>query len=264
MRSTDAEHRRARLVLNRVTLPRFGSGRRSPPIVVAIEGPNGAGKTTLCHSLARALGVPFCLGTDPAWFTDTLKARMIRDAEWHASALFFLSGCFEQMRLLRQRPQLLVIMDRCFWSTLAVHASQDPQRLRALVALLQPLAPCIEVPQLTLVLEASFATCQTRIAKKPALARALDELNATEAFHAREHEFYRWLSRRTANVIFLNVDEGTVEQVAEWGLQLVRENVSGFRSAVFGRKVAQERRNLKHLGTLAIRSPSARPYRSSC
>src|SRR6266853_1297293 len=113
MSSTGADTKRARRALNRLTLPPFSRGLESTPIVVAIEGPNGAGKTTLCHALARAMGVPFCLGTDPAWFTDTLKGRMIRDAEWHASALFFLSGCFEQMRLLRQRPQPVVIMDRC-------------------------------------------------------------------------------------------------------------------------------------------------------
>ena len=194
-------------------------------MIIAIEGPNGAGKTTLCHALASALGVPFCLGTDPAWFTDILKARMIRDAEWHASALFFLSGCFEQMRLLRQRPQPLVIMDRCLWSTLAVHAAQDLQRLRALLAILRALASFVQVPQITLVLEASFATCQTRIAKKPGLARALDELTATQNFHQREREFYRWLSRQATDVIFMDVDDATAEEAAQQALALVRRKV---------------------------------------
>jgi thymidylate kinase len=223
--SSTAGQSKARLLLNRLRLPRFAQSS-SAPLVVAIEGPNGAGKTTLCHALARSMGVPFCLGTDPAWFTDTLKARMIRDAEWHSSALFFLSGCFEQMRLLRQRPQPLVIMDRCLWSTLAVHAALDVQHLRDLVTLLRPIAPLIHVPHLTVVLEASFATCQTRIAHKPGLARALDELTANKAFHAREGEFYQWLSRRAPNVIFMNVDQGTAKDVAERGLALVRKKLS--------------------------------------
>ena len=242
MSSTAAESKRTRLVLNRLTLPRFSFGQDSP-IVVAVEGPNGAGKTTLCHALARSMGVPFCLGTDPAWFTDTLKARMIRDAEWHASALFFLSGCFEQMRLLRQRPQPIVIMDRCLWSTLAVHAAQDVQHLRALVAMLRPIARFIQGPRLTLVLEASFATCQTRIAKKPGLARALDELTATQAFHQREREFYRWLGRRAPNVIFMNVDKDTEEQVSNRGLELLHKKLSDLRSPTFRRKVAPKASN---------------------
>jgi thymidylate kinase len=210
--------------LNRLSLPHFAKPP-SAPIVAAIEGPNGAGKTTLCQALARTLGVPFCLGTDPAWFTDTLKGRMIRDAEWHASALFFLSGCCEQMRLLGQQRRRLVIMDRCLWSTLAVHAAQDAQRLRALLAVLRPIAPFIQVPRLTVVLEASFETCQRRIARKPGLARALDELTATSEFHSREREFYRWLGRRAPGVIFMNVDEGTEEEVARRGLELLRKKL---------------------------------------
>ena len=229
MSSTAGESKRARLTLNRLRLPRFSVEQASPPIVIAIEGPNGAGKTTVCHALASTLGVPFCLGIDPAWFTDTLKERMIRDADWHASALFFLSGCFEQMRLLRQRRQPLVIMDRCLWSTLAVHAAQDLDRLRALIDMLRPLASLIQVPQLTLVLEASFATCQTRIARKPGLARALDELTATQVFHQQEREFYRWLSRQAPNVVFLNVDEPMEQQVSDKALVMIRRTIAKVR-----------------------------------
>src|SRR5262245_43614313 len=87
-----------------LSLPPFGQKAMAGPIIVAIEGPNGAGKTTLSWALSRKLGVPWCLGTDEAWFTESLKVRMIRDAEWWSSAMFFLSGCLEQMRLLRARP----------------------------------------------------------------------------------------------------------------------------------------------------------------
>src|SRR5262252_8553362 len=73
-----------------LNLPSFGQLSSAGPIVVAIEGPNGAGKTTLSWALSRKLGVPWCLGTDEAWFTESLKVRMIRDAEWWASAMFFL------------------------------------------------------------------------------------------------------------------------------------------------------------------------------
>src|SRR5271165_5710468 len=157
--------------LQSLRLPAFREPSARGPVVVAIEGPNGAGKTTLSWALSRRLGVPWCLGTDEAWFAEPLKVRMIRDAEWHASAMFFLSGCFEQARLLRNHSDRLVIMDRCLWSTLAVHAAESLERLKALIAMLQPVARHIEVPHLTLVLEASFVTCQSRIAQKSGTAR---------------------------------------------------------------------------------------------
>jgi thymidylate kinase len=197
------------------SLPRFRQEPAPRPFIVAIEGPNGAGKTTLSWALSRKLGVPWCLGTDEAWFAEPLKVRMIRDAEWHASAMFFLSGCFEQTRLLANRSDRLVIMDRCLWSTLAVHAAESSSRLQALIAMLQPIADQIRIPQMTLVLEASFDTCQSRISLKSGTARALDQLTATARFHAHERAFYRWLAGQTPTVTFLDTDLLTADQVAD-------------------------------------------------
>lgn len=208
-----------------LSLPRFAEQDPSGQVVVAIEGPNGAGKTTLSWALSRRLGVPWCLGTDEAWFAESLKVRMIRDADWFASAMFFLSGCFEQMRLLRQRSDQLVIMDRCLWSTLAVHGAESLDRLKALITMLEPIAKEIQTPRMTLVLEASFATCQSRIAKKSGTARALDELTATAAFHAREREFYNWLGQKTPGVIFLDA-ERKAEEVADHAMALLQAKLS--------------------------------------
>jgi thymidylate kinase len=210
-----------------LSLPKFRERAASGPVVVAIEGPNGAGKTTLSWALSRRLGVPWCLGTDEAWFAEPLKVRMIRDAEWHASAMFFLSGCFEQLRLLRNRTDQLVIMDRCLWSTLAVHAAESCDRLEAVIAMLRPIAGEIQVPNCTIVLEASFATCQSRISNKSGTARALDELTATAEFHARERAFYQWLSRQTPTVLFLDADQANAEQVADKTLELLKIKLPG-------------------------------------
>jgi thymidylate kinase len=222
MPSLAADRIRQPSALNALALPRFAGPRRAEPRVIALEGPNGAGKSTLCRRLSQALGAPRCLGTDAAWFSPTFKTRMIRDAEWPASVMFFLSGCLEQMRLLRQRDEPLIIMDRSLWSTLAVQASLDPARLRVLLAMLRPIAPQIHVPALTLVLEASFAVCQGRIARKTGAARALDALTAQAAFHAREQEFYRWLGRQRPGVVFLNVDNLAPAEVCARAAALVR------------------------------------------
>ena len=217
------DQERYRLDLEPLHLPRFAGRDASRPFVVALEGANGAGKTTLCRLLSRKLAAPACLGTDKAWFSNSFKTRMIRDAEWFASAMFFLSGCFEQMRVLRGRPDALVLMDRSLWSTLAVHGADSPQRLEALLAMLRPVAAHIHVPDFTLVLEASFETCQSRIARKTSAARLLDDLTATSVFHAREQEFYRWLARQRSEVLFLDANQAGPEDVAKRASALIRE-----------------------------------------
>jgi thymidylate kinase len=148
---------------------------------------------------------------------------MIRDAEWFASAMFFLSGCFEQMRVLRSRRDKLIVMDRSLWSTLAVHGADSLERLELLFAMLRPVAGHIRVPHLTLVLEASITTCQSRIGTKTGTARVLDELTANAEFHAREQEFYRWLSRQRSEVRFLDVDQAPPEAVALQALNLIHQ-----------------------------------------
>jgi thymidylate kinase len=220
--NTTRDHERYRLALEPLLLPSFAARDPTRPFVAALEGANGAGKTTLCDLLARGLSASACLGTDAAWFSDSFKTRMIRHAEWFASAMFFLSGCFEQMRVLRDHPHSLVIMDRSLWSTLAVHGAESPERLAALLAMLRPIASRIHVPDLTLVLDANFETCHARIARKSGTARLLDALTADAAFHAREQEFYRWLARQRPEVRFVDANDGGPEQIAERASALIQ------------------------------------------
>jgi len=219
----DEEARRYREALARLDLPAFAPLVSGPPFVVALEGPNGVGKSTLGQGLAEGLGVPVKLGTDDAWFSEPFKVRMIRDADWYSSAMFFLSGCFEQMRLLRSYRDRVVVLDRCLWSTLAVHAAERVERLEAVIAMLRPVSTEIQVPDLTIVLDASFATCQARIANKTGIARVLDDLTGTAVFHAREREFYRWLSNRARGIRFLDADGASPAEVVARALAIVQE-----------------------------------------
>ena len=210
-------------VLASLALPRFADHPFPRPLVVALEGPNGAGKTTLSRLLADRFAAPACMGTDSDWLSDAFKVRMIRDAEWFSAAMFFFSGCCEQMRVLRGAAHPLVIMDRSLWSTLAVHGGEDAQRLGRLLDMLRPVAGQIQVPDLTLVLETSFATCQSRIARKSGVARLLDEATATAEFHAHEQEFYRWLSRQRPEVRLLDANEAGPEELAKQAAALISE-----------------------------------------
>lgn len=218
-----------RLALERLCLPVFAGRDASRPFVVALEGANGAGKSTLCRLLAHRFDAHACLGTDEAWLSKPFKTRMIRDAEWFVSALFFLSGCLEQMRVLRDCPNPLVIMDRSLWSTLAVHSAGSPERLETLLAILRPVAAQIQLPHLTLVLETNFDACQSRIARKSGVARRLDDLTANPAFHAREREFYRWLAHQRPEVLLLDANQAGPETMAEQASVLIRARAGGQR-----------------------------------
>jgi thymidylate kinase len=90
--------------------------------------------------------------------------------------------------------------------------------------MLKPIASAVQIPQLTVILEASFPTCQSRIARKPADARALDELTARTEFHAREEVFYRWLMEQAPNLELVDVNEAGPEEVANKVLTVFRRH----------------------------------------
>ena len=204
------------------TLPALAEPAVAGPFIVALEGANGAGKSTLCQRLARRLDASACMGTDAAWLAESFKVPMIRDAEWFVSALFFLSGCLEQMRRLQSSPSGLLIMDRSLWSTLAVHAAEDPERLATLLAMLRPVASRIQVPHLTLVLDADYATCQGRISRKAGVDRLLDDLTGHAAFHARERAFYQWLALQRPEVRWLDATPSDPEAVADQAVACIQ------------------------------------------
>jgi thymidylate kinase len=97
--------------------------------------------------------------------------------------------------------------------------------------MIRPIAQNIQIPHITLVLEASFSTCQERISNKTGTARALDQLTANAGFHAREREFYRWLGRQTPTVSFLETDERNPEEVVASALLAVKTRLDAIHEA---------------------------------
>jgi pyruvate kinase len=191
--------------------------------LVAIEGPNGTGKTRLCALLGPALGAATLRGVPAGWEDSALKLRMIRDADWLAAAMYFLSGVIESSRQAAQSGAKLQVMDRSLWSTLAVHYAHDPARMEILLPLFELAADRLAVPDLTIVLEADAATCRQRTARKSAAEQEFDAASPSdEAFHRREREFYHWLSDQGFNVIFLDATQGTLQDVCCRAVELVR------------------------------------------
>jgi thymidylate kinase len=207
-------------------LPQSLAASLGRPQVVAIEGPNGAGKSHLCSLLGSRLGIPCLRGVPAEWESPAIKLRMIRDADWLASAMYFLSGVIESSREVARAKADLQIMDRSLWSTLAVHFASDPCRLQRLLPLLELAADRLKAPDLTIVLEATPETCCQRIARKSAGEQQLDGVGlADREFQRREREFYRWLAAQWPNVEFVPTDLREPEDVYQQAAALIRESL---------------------------------------
>jgi pyruvate kinase len=218
-------HEVQRLEAKSRRLPRSLAPRGNGSKVVAVEGPNGAGKTLLCSMLSKQLGIPGIRGVPAGWENASLKLHMIREADWLASAMYFLAGVIEVSREVSQSDAKLQVMDRGLWSTLAVHVARDPQRLECLLSLLDLAADRLRAPDLTIVLEASAATCRRRIAGKSGSERAFDDAGPKDGdFFRREREFYHWLAEQGAKVVFLSVDQSNPEDVCRRAAELIRES----------------------------------------
>jgi thymidylate kinase len=210
-----------------VELPRSLAASLGRPYVIAVEGPNGSGKSLLCRLLGERLGLPSLRGVPAAWEEPAAKLRMIRDADWLASALYFLSGVIETSREAARGPGETKVMDRSLWSTLAVHYAHDPDRLGVLMPLVDLAAEHLKAPDLTIVLEASPGTCRRRIAGKAAAEQGFDEAAPADGeFHRREREFYRWIAGQWPKVVFIDTDgidaETVYRQAADRVGELVR------------------------------------------
>jgi pyruvate kinase len=213
-----------RLQNARRRLPRSLAAASGSPPVVAIEGPNGVGKSSLCTLLGERMGLPALRGVPAGWEDSSLKLQMIRDADWLASAMYFLSGVIEASRQSSDGTGKLRVMDRSLWSTLAVHYAHDPARLERLLPLVELAADRVKVPNLTIVLEASMDTCRRRISSKSAYEKELDSVGgADENFHARERQFYHWLAGEGPKVVFLDAEGDDPEDVYRRAAEVIRK-----------------------------------------
>ena len=134
-----------------------------------------------------------------------MKMRMIRDADWMASAFYFFSGTMELTRELmplfqRQLALSTVCLDRSLWSTLAVHVGHDPSRLTNLMLMLESMGGHVCVPNKTIVLIASPETLRRRVSEKDPSERIFDELTQNYDYLERESAFYYWLREAVAEI----------------------------------------------------------------
>jgi deoxyadenosine/deoxycytidine kinase len=213
--------------------PRNSFSGGSTPLI-AIEGGNGVGKTTLIERI-RAMHPDWTIrrGVPDAWMEPQMKMRMIRDADWMASAFYFLSGSMELTReltlLFQQKISLpTVCLDRSLWSTLAVHVGHDPSRLADFMPMLQLMGGHVCIPNKTVVLTASPETLRRRISEKNPSERVFDELTQNYDYWEQELAFYHWLREAVAEVgltqfqiEIVNTDDLSSDEVVDYVDRLI-------------------------------------------
>jgi pyruvate kinase len=202
--------------------------------LIAIEGGNGVGKTTLIESI-RVKHPDWTIrrGVPDAWMEPQMKMRMIRDADWMASAFYFFSGSMEltrELTLLFQRKisQSTVCLDRSLWSTLAVHVGHDQSRLAELMPMLELMGGHVCVPNKTVVLTASPETLRRRISEKDPSERVFDELTQNYDYSEQELAFYHWLRDAVSEVglpqfqvEIVNTDDLSSDEVVNYVNRLI-------------------------------------------
>jgi thymidylate kinase len=209
-------------------VPRSLAVTLGSPYLIAVEGPNGSGKSLLCSMLKERLGFPYLRGVPPEWEAPAMKLRMIGQADWLASAMYFLSGVIESSREAASQPGTIKVMDRSLWSTLAVHYAHDPDRMPKLMRLVELAAGKVKVPELTIVLEISPAEYRRRLGRKTGDDHRFDTATPdTDLFLLRENEFYHLLARQWPKIVFISTENREVEPVYQEAEAAVRALLPG-------------------------------------
>jgi len=191
--------------LNPSLMPRSQSfSKHHIPKILAIEGPNGVGKSTLIKQIKELHDIPCYLGVPEQFMEPQLKKRMIFDADWLASALYFFSGSIEMMREVSTLKTPLVVFDRTIWSTLAAHYCRDSKRLTHLLKILNCFGGHVQLPYMTIILSASYETCQSRIENKNLQEKFFDQ--DTKNMFEEEMKFYNWLRQQDIQVRTINTE----------------------------------------------------------
>ena len=165
--------------------------------IFAFEGHNGVGKSSVAKQVAINIKAKYLYGVDEEILISGLKEKFIKKASWYSSALFFLSGSMETKRKIdNEYKENVFILDRSFWSTLAVHwdrSESDKKQLESIVNYGKQFLP---IPNIIFILTADYEECSKRInMKKNYSEKDLDSV-VDKAYYLKEKYFYNWLLKK--------------------------------------------------------------------
>ncbi|OON96923.1 MAG: hypothetical protein ATN36_04645 [Epulopiscium sp. Nele67-Bin005] len=176
--------------------------------IIAFEGHNGVGKSHVVKNFSRKINGEYYYGIEDSLLQDDLKTTFIKDTYWYASALYFFAGSMHRNYTLQETLKNTdVVLDRSFWSTLAVHWDKGADNITQLLSIVQHGQNFFPIPNIIFILTAPYDECKKRIATKQNLEeKLLDEL-VDEQYFQKEVEFYNWLTHNnTFNSKIITID----------------------------------------------------------
>lgn len=195
-------------------------------MIIAFEGHNGVGKSTVAKLVASKINAKYMYGVDRDSLENGLKEKFIMNAYWYSSALHFLAGCMETKRKIENEyKEDLFVLDRSFWSTLAVQWNRKEEDKKRILNIIRDGAEFLPIPNYIFILTAEYETCNNRILSKNNNNEiALDSV-VNEEYYNKEINFYNWLKNNkhiTSSIITVYTDNKSINEIVDECLKYLK------------------------------------------
>ncbi len=207
--------------MSKLEIPFIPSTHPNDVFVFSIEGCNGAGKTTLLNRYKKDHPETECRLCVPDVFQTAkdMKRFMLFESSQLCTALYYLAGAVEVFNS-HNKNLAKVLFDRSIWSTFAAAYAKDETIIPILLNCLNAIKQQVFLPNLIIVLDASFETAKARSSKK-CNGGEFDK-DEIEAFTKKRH-FYDLLKEAGYPILFLDVNKKDAEEVYSEFLEMLKK-----------------------------------------
>ena len=207
--------------MQKLLIPYIKPAHSQDIFVFSIEGCNGAGKTTLLNRYMNEHSDTECRLCVPDIYQTAkeMKRFMLFESSQLCSALYYLAGAVEVFNN-HNANYSKVLFDRSVWSTFAAAYAKDELLIPVLFDCLNAVKQQLFLPNLIIVLDATFETAKARSSQK-AVGGEFDK-DEKEAF-LKKREFYYVLKDAGYPVYFIDVNEKDTEEVYTEFLKLIKK-----------------------------------------
>ena len=197
--------------MQKIDIPYIQPSHSKEIFVFSIEGCNGAGKTTLLNRYKKDHLDTECRLCVPDIYQTSkdIKRFMLFESSQLCSALYYLGGAVEVFHNHNNKYSK-ILFDRSLWSTFAAAYARDCTIMPILFDSLNAIRNHVFLPNLIVVLDASFETCKARSSKK--LVGGEFDNDEKDAF-LRKREFYSLMTEVGYPVSFIDVNNKDAEDV---------------------------------------------------
>ena len=197
--------------MSKLEVPYISSSHSNEVFVFSIEGCNGVGKTTLFNRYMEEHPDTECrLCVPDVYQTEKrIKRFMLFESSQLCSALYYLAGAVEVFNRHNSKYSK-ILFDRSIWSTFAAAYAKDETLVPILFNCLNAIKQQVFLPNLIIVLDASFETAKVRSSQK-SFGGEFDKDEMT-AFTKKRY-FYNLLKDAGYTILFIDVNDKDAEEV---------------------------------------------------